>query len=65
MRSGQLEPPGSIDEYIAGFPPDDRQILEQIRNAIRATAPDAMETIKYRIPTFVLPREPCALRCVL
>ena len=46
--------PGSIDEYIAGFPPDVQHILEQIRRAIKAIAPDAEETIKYRIPTFVL-----------
>jgi uncharacterized protein YdhG (YjbR/CyaY superfamily) len=54
MRTGQADPPGSIDEYIAGFPPDVQRILEQIRSAIRAIAPDAAETIKYRIPTFVL-----------
>ena len=54
MRTGQMEPPTSIDEYIAGFSPDVQEILEQIRSAIRAIAPDADETIKYRMPTFVL-----------
>jgi uncharacterized protein YdhG (YjbR/CyaY superfamily) len=54
MRTGQAKPPSSIDEYIAGFPPDVQQILEQIRSVIRAIAPDAEETIKYRMPTFVL-----------
>ena len=54
MRTGQTKPPSSIDEYIAGFPPDVQQILEQIRSVIRAIAPDAEETIKYRMPTFVL-----------
>jgi uncharacterized protein YdhG (YjbR/CyaY superfamily) len=54
MRTGQLDPPSSIDEYIAGFPPDVQQILEQIRRAIKAIAPDAEETIKYRMPTFLL-----------
>ena len=43
-----------MDDYIAGFPPNVRQILEQIRSAIRTIAPEAHETIKYRIPTFVL-----------
>lgn len=46
--------PKNIDEYIAVFPPDVREILEQIRATIREAAPDAEETIKYRIPTFVL-----------
>jgi uncharacterized protein YdhG (YjbR/CyaY superfamily) len=54
MRTGQEESPSSIDEYISGFPPDVQHILEQIRSAIKAIAPDAEETIKYRIPTFVL-----------
>jgi uncharacterized protein YdhG (YjbR/CyaY superfamily) len=54
MRTDQPELPSSIDEYIAGFPPDVQQMLEQIRSAIRAIAPDAVETIKYRMPTFVL-----------
>lgn len=54
MRTDKPEPPSSIDDYIEGFPPNVRQILEQIRSAIRAIAPDAQETIKYRMPTFVL-----------
>jgi uncharacterized protein YdhG (YjbR/CyaY superfamily) len=43
----------TIDEYIAGFPQDVQVILEQIRAAIRAAAPDATEAIKYAMPTFV------------
>jgi uncharacterized protein YdhG (YjbR/CyaY superfamily) len=46
--------PKTIEEYIAGFPPDVQQILQQIRATIRRAAPDAEEAIKYRIPTFVL-----------
>lgn len=46
--------PRDIDEYIAGFPPNIREILEQIRITIREVAPDAEEAIKYRMPTFVL-----------
>jgi uncharacterized protein YdhG (YjbR/CyaY superfamily) len=43
-----------IDEYIAGFPDDVREILEKIRATIREAAPGAEEAIKYRMPTFVL-----------
>jgi uncharacterized protein YdhG (YjbR/CyaY superfamily) len=43
----------TIDEYIAGFPPEVQVVLEQIRATIRAAAPDATEAIKYGMPTFV------------
>jgi len=46
--------PRSIDEYIADFPQPVRDILEKIRLTIRRAAPDAEETIKYRMPTFTL-----------
>jgi uncharacterized protein YdhG (YjbR/CyaY superfamily) len=46
--------PQNIDEYIAGFPENVRGILEKIRLTILRAAPDAEETIKYKIPTFTL-----------
>ena len=46
--------PESIDEYIAGFPKQVQEILQEIRGTIRAAAPDAEEAIKYRMPTFTL-----------
>jgi uncharacterized protein YdhG (YjbR/CyaY superfamily) len=46
--------PSSIDEYIAGFPPEVQTILEKIRKTIRDAAPEAQETINYQIPTFTL-----------
>lgn len=44
--------PTTIDEYIAGFPPDVQEILQKIRMTVRAAAPDAQETISYQMPTF-------------
>lgn len=44
----------SIDEYIADFPVETRGALEEVRALIHATAPDAVETISYAIPTFDL-----------
>ena len=44
----------SIDEYIAEFPPETRQVLEELRALIKASAPGATETISYAIPTFDL-----------
>jgi uncharacterized protein YdhG (YjbR/CyaY superfamily) len=53
MESGQAVPQ-DIDEYIAGFPDDIQEILQEIRLTIRQAAPEAKEAIKYRMPTFVL-----------
>ena len=53
MRTKQT-PPKNIDDYIAGFPAEVREILEKIRSTIRKAAPDAEETINYGIPTFTL-----------
>lgn len=53
MKAKQTAPQ-SIDEYIAGFPHDVQEILQKIRMTIRKAAPDAEETINYRMPTFTL-----------
>lgn len=45
---------GSVDEYIAGFPPDVRRVLEEVRALVRSAAPEATETISYAMPTFDL-----------
>jgi uncharacterized protein YdhG (YjbR/CyaY superfamily) len=47
-------PPRNVDEYIDGFSPEVRSILEKIRATIREAAPDAEEIIGYRIPAFTL-----------
>jgi uncharacterized protein YdhG (YjbR/CyaY superfamily) len=46
--------PKTIDEYIANFPKEVQEILEKVRETIRKAAPGAQETIKYRMPTFIL-----------
>lgn len=47
----------SIDDYIAQFPATTQTILEELRALVRATAPEATETISYAIPTFDLNRK--------
>ncbi len=42
----------SIDEYIATFPEAVQSILQEMRAAIQAAAPDAQEKISYQMPTF-------------
>jgi len=46
--------PRTIEEYNAMFPTDVQKILENLRQIIRKTAPQAEETIDYGIPTFKL-----------
>ena len=41
-----------IDKYISQFPKEIQSILKQFQKAIREAAPDAVETISYRMPTF-------------
>jgi uncharacterized protein YdhG (YjbR/CyaY superfamily) len=42
----------TIDEYIETFSKDVRTILETMRQAIRETAPEATEAIRYGMPAF-------------
>lgn len=53
MQSDQAAP-ATIDDYIAGYPPAIQETLERIRTTVREAAPDAEETIKYGMPTYVL-----------
>jgi uncharacterized protein YdhG (YjbR/CyaY superfamily) len=46
--------PETIDAYIAGFPENVQEILQQIRKTIQKAAPDAKEAISYAMPTFKL-----------
>ena len=44
----------TIDEYIARFPTEVQEILNQLRKVIRAAAPDASEKFSWQMPTFFL-----------
>lgn len=44
----------TVDAYIAGLPPESAAALREMRDAVRACAPGAAETISYGIPTFKL-----------
>lgn len=43
-----------VDAYIAAAPEQVRPILRQVRGTIRKAAPEAKETISYRIPAYML-----------
>ena len=44
----------TIDEYIASQPAEVQPVLQEIRNCIHETLPDAGEMISYGIPTITL-----------
>ena len=44
----------SIDDYISTFPEPVQVVLEQVRQTIRRVLPDAVETIRYEMPTFAV-----------
>ena len=45
-------PNPQVDAYIDGLPEARREPMRQLREAIRAAAPDAEEVITYRMPGF-------------
>ncbi len=42
----------TVDEYLASFPPDTREILQQVRATFLKALPDAQEVISYQIAAF-------------
>ncbi|HWQ76307.1 MAG TPA: DUF1801 domain-containing protein [Syntrophomonas sp.] len=42
----------TIDDYIAQMPEEYREALQRVRETIRAAAPEAVECIKWQMPTF-------------
>lgn len=58
MRMTPNEKPKTIDEYISAFPDDIQTVLEKIRQTIRGTAPDSVESISYGMPAFKLKGKP-------
>jgi uncharacterized protein YdhG (YjbR/CyaY superfamily) len=52
--------PADIDGYLAKLPEDARATLEGLRRTIKATAPEADESISYGVPTFKYRGRPLA-----
>lgn len=44
----------NIDEYIKQAPAQTQSLLNELRDLIRKTAPDAEETLSYAMPTYKL-----------
>ncbi len=58
MKPEKSKLPATIDAYIKGFPDEVQRKLLKIRNVIAKAAPDAEQSISYRIPTFKLAGRP-------
>lgn len=50
--------PKNIEDYIAAFPEETRNRMEQIRCLIREGAPEAEESISYGLPAYKLAGKP-------
>ena len=44
--------PTSVEDYLAALPDERRAVVEELRQTIRAAAPEATETIAYLMPAF-------------
>ena len=53
MQGDNIQP-STVDEYIAQFPEDVRQILAQLRALIKELAPAATERMAYGMPGYYL-----------
>ena len=42
----------TVDEYIKSFSKDIQTLLEQVREIIKTTAPNAVESIAYGMPAY-------------
>jgi uncharacterized protein YdhG (YjbR/CyaY superfamily) len=51
-RSAKGKPPKSVDAYIAAAPKEVQRKLREVRAAIKEVAPDAAESISYRMPYY-------------
>jgi uncharacterized protein YdhG (YjbR/CyaY superfamily) len=41
-----------VDAYLSGLEPNRREALSEIRKLVLDLVPDAVETMKYRMPTY-------------
>lgn len=47
-----MNKPNNVDDYISKFPENIQEKLQQIREIIKKSAPDAEEVISYNMPAY-------------
>jgi uncharacterized protein YdhG (YjbR/CyaY superfamily) len=44
----------TVDDYIANQPAKTQEVLNELRNMIKEAAPDSIEVLNYKVPSFTL-----------
>lgn len=53
-KKGPMPDYATIDDYIANQPKEAQRVLQELRGIIKEAAPDASETLNYKVPSFTL-----------
>lgn len=53
-KTGSMPNLATVDDYIANQPDEVRKVLQALRSIIKEAAPEAVETMNYKIPAFNL-----------
>jgi uncharacterized protein YdhG (YjbR/CyaY superfamily) len=51
-------PAPDVDEFLAKLPPEVQAVLQQLRETIRRSAPEAEERVGYGVPAFYYKKRP-------
>ena len=53
-KKGPMPSFETVDDYIANQPKEAQQTLQELRSIIKEAAPEAIEILNYKIPSFTL-----------
>lgn len=53
-KKGPMPDFDTIDDYIASQPEEAQKVLRELRSIIKEAAPDAIEVLNYKVPSFTL-----------
>lgn len=53
-KKGPMPSFETIDDYIANQPKEVQKVLNELRSIIKEAAPDAIEILNYKVPSFTL-----------
>lgn len=53
-KKGPMPNFDTIDDYIADQPEEVQKVLQELRSIIKEAAPDAVEVLNYKVPSFTL-----------
>ena len=53
-KKGAMPDFATVDDYIASQPEKTQQVLKELRGLIKEAAPDAVELLNYKVPSYSL-----------